>query len=272
MIYLQPVGGLCNRLRAIASVIKLGGGYKDSIVVLWEINSDVGAGYEDLFSVSWLRWYASIKGIHLTIYHYKSDEQDFVQEIKAATGESNCYSKDYADNIAFLDAYTASRGENNFFLTSGCHFFKCKRWYDFWWIMPNKNIRHEIRTIARKQGKACIGIHIRRTDNKKAIENSPIELFIGTMEKEIIKNPEVKFFLATDDMYIKEFIIKRFEEKIITNNTSTIRRDTKDGMMAAVTDLFALACTRKIYGSYWSSFTDMAAILGHTRLEIVKRH
>ena len=37
MIFLNPRGGLCNRLRVIGSAIKLGVAYDDFIIVFWRI-------------------------------------------------------------------------------------------------------------------------------------------------------------------------------------------------------------------------------------------
>ncbi len=47
--------------------------------------------------------------------------------------------------------------------------------------------------------KSTIGIHIRRTDNENAIRYSPTSLFIKRVQQEILIDPEVTFYLATDD-------------------------------------------------------------------------
>ena len=41
-------------------------------------------------------------------------------------------------------------------------------------------------------------------------------------------------------------------------------------MQAAVVDLFVLSKTRRLIGSYWSSFTDTAAELGNLPLTIAR--
>ena len=49
-----------------------------------------------------------------------------------------------------------------------------------------------------------------------------------------------------------------------------LRRNTLDGMQAAVIDLFCLANTNRIYGSYWSSFSEIAAQIKKAELVIVQ--
>ena len=83
------------------------------------------------------------------------------------------------------------------------------------------------------------------------------------MKKEIDANPDVKFFLATDDKDEEALLRKTFPGKIVSNENRTLRRDSLDGMYDALLDLFCLAACKKIIGSYCSSFTDTAASLGN---------
>ena len=53
-----------------------------------------------------------------------------------------------------------------------------------------------------------------------------------------------------------------FPGKIISNETRTLKRDSVDGMHDALLDLYCLSATDKLIGSYWSSFTDIAADMG----------
>ena len=63
--------------------------------------------------------------------------------------------------------------------------------------------------------------------------------------------------------------MQEYPDRIITQRTQ-VRRDTLDGMREAVVDLWCLAATQRIIGSYWSSFTDTAAELRQIPLEIVQ--
>ena len=104
-----------------------------------------------------------------------------------------------------------------------------------------------------------IGVHIRRTDNVTAIGKSGTDAFIRAMEAEIVADPEVRFFLATDEKKEEAILREHFGEKLLTNENRVIDRNSVQGMHDAMIDLFSLAATDKILGSYWSSFTDVAA-------------
>lgn len=114
------------------------------------------------------------------------------------------------------------------------------------------------------------GIHIRRTDNEMAVKYSPTSLFIDKMEKLLRINPNVKFFLATDEPSEERLFLDRFGDSIITHHKKSFDRNDPQAIRDAVIDLWFLAHCRKIYGSYWSSFSDVAALWGNIEKEILK--
>ena len=116
-----------------------------------------------------------------------------------------------------------------------------------------------------------IGVHIRRTDNEWAIKNSPEELFFDAISKEIAHDNNCKIYLATDDNSLKKVFKDRFSEKVITNDNCVIERTSIEGMRQGVVDLFLLATSNIIYGSFWSSFSEEAAKIGKCELKIIKK-
>ena len=108
-----------------------------------------------------------------------------------------------------------------------------------------------------------VSVHIRRTDQVTSIAYSKTENFIQLMNREIDADPNVKFFLATDDKEEEALLRKTFPGRIVSNENRTLRRDSLDGMYDALLDLYCLSSCKKIIGSYYSSFTDTAAALGN---------
>ena len=100
------------------------------------------------------------------------------------------------------------------------------------------------------------------------MQHSTPDGFRRAMWRAIQQHPEARFFLATDDAALKAELLSEFGERIVTQQTE-VRRDTVEGMRDAVVDLWCLAATQRIIGSYWSSFTDIAAELGGISAEIV---
>lgn len=118
-----------------------------------------------------------------------------------------------------------------------------------------------------------IGIHIRRTDNTVSIENSPLELFIENMDREMEKHSgNCAFFLATDDNEIKTTLLRRYgAEHIFTRTGIELSRAAQSGIRDAYIDVLCLSKCSKIYGSYWSSFSECAAEIGNIPLFICKK-
>ena len=141
---------------------------------------------------------------------------------------------------------------------------------DYSWLRPKQAILEEIKHNLISIGNAPIGLHVRRTDNKMAIKRSPLYLFIDKVEKILSENSQQRFFLATDDNGVKDEMMSRFPEHIFSRY-KLAKREDPNGLKDAVIDLFLLASCKSLYGSSWSSFSDVAADIGRIpfeRLEI----
>lgn len=137
-------------------------------------------------------------------------------------------------------------------------------------LQPQPHLQARIDELKSRFTRYTVGVHIRRTDNVKSLSESPVEAFRRAMNHEIQENFNTRFYLATDDESLKRTLVQQYSDRIITQRTN-VRRDTLAGMEEAVVDLWCLAATQKLLGSYWSSFTDMAAELGGIHPEIVRR-
>ena len=49
MIIIQPIGGLCNRMRAINSARVLAKKRGETLKVIWNVNPELGCPFEELF-------------------------------------------------------------------------------------------------------------------------------------------------------------------------------------------------------------------------------
>jgi hypothetical protein len=126
---------------------------------------------------------------------------------------------------------------------------------------PINNLNIQIEATALKYSNT-VGVHIRRTDHLISIKKSQTSKFITIMEDILNKNIQTTFFLATDDDDVKQELIKKFNKKIITNNIESYNRNESNSIQNALIDLYCLSKTKKIYGSYHSTFSQMSAIIG----------
>jgi hypothetical protein len=134
---------------------------------------------------------------------------------------------------------------------------------------PRPDILAEVnRASAELEPGKLVGVHIRGTDNVESVERSPVESFLVRMQKEVEQDPGARFFLATDDPATEQVVRGRFPGRVATR-PKVFARDKAEGARDALVDLLILSKCRLILGSYWSSFTDMAADLGGAQVEVV---
>ena len=113
-------------------------------------------------------------------------------------------------------------------------------------------------------------MHIRRTDNALSIEHSPLDLFFDCLDQELAAHSDLCIYLATDSEEVKQAMRARYGERIVCAE-SKADRSTTEGIREGIADLWTLARTQKIYGSFHSSFSELAAELGNIPLKTVTK-
>lgn len=135
---------------------------------------------------------------------------------------------------------------------------------------PVKEVIDNVNRFREQFSSHCIGLHIRRTDNIESINQSPTNLFIDKVKEEIDTHADTTVFLATDSDEVKNELRKIFGTRIITPNKEACRNNI-EGIRGGLIDMWTLSTTQKIYGSVGSSFSAMAASIGGTKFEMVKK-
>lgn len=138
------------------------------------------------------------------------------------------------------------------------------------YFIPVESIQQKLQQQKSSFNHETIGIHIRRTDHIIAIKESPTELFFRNMDEHIDKWPEARFYLATDSREEKKQFIKRYGSRIQTT-CKEADRTSIEGMRDAVKEFFLLSHCKEIWGSFDSSFSEMAAYMGGIPLKVVKK-
>ena len=133
---------------------------------------------------------------------------------------------------------------------------------------PVPPIEERIAALLQGGSGPVVGVHIRRTDHVEAIRHASVKRYEDMMEAELRQRPDVRFYLATDDSLVKEHMLEHFGKDRIITAQMDLARDSRAGMEGAVVDLFALSRTEKIIGSYYSSYSEIAAELGGIELII----
>lgn len=278
MIIVEPMGGLANRMRVIASGLSLNKQTGRKLLLIWNLKSELNCSFDSLFY--------PINDLNVTskkaIYkHVKANNQKKTHKkilsflINKSIGIDYCIKeKDFSDAIwlSKINLLNFVLKKQNLYIQTYQEFGENHA--EFSKFIPKEEIQDLIDTQTEKFNNNTIGIHIRRSDNKLSIEKSPLNLFIDKLNYEIEKDRNANFFLATDDLSSENELVKVFGDKIISYKKE-LNRNSEKGIKDAVVDLFCLSRTKFIYGSYWSSYSEIASRIGNIELvtlnkEIIK--
>ena len=274
MIYIVPNSGLANRMRVIVSGLSFSDKVNHRLTIIWNKDRSLFCSFSDLFEINEKIIVKNKSFILKTLI--KAQNSLLIK--KAICG---LYSIDFTLFDSNVKEFVWSTGSNfidykklpfkirNYFFST-CHEFHFETAY-LKLLSPVKSIQFEInKNSARFTGKT-IGVHIRRTDHLQSIVESPLHAFVAAMRLELMADPEINFYVATDDIKVEMLLINKFPGKIITYKKDYSRATVK-GIQDAMVDLYSLANTCKIYGSYFSSFSYMASRIGNIPLVIIRKH
>ncbi len=261
MLTIEPIGGLCNRLRAIDSAVALGHDIGLPVHVLWRIHSRIGSSYCDLFQTP----EEICKLEEFTSGFLKLNRARIGRALDVRRPRSYCLEKDIRDLVKAEFDFRQLKGRKRLYFKTLCRFFRpygIKRLF-----RPTPALQQVIdNQCAEFQN--CVGVHIRRTDHGPSIKYSPTSMFIEKMKKQLQETDCETFFVATDDESEDELLKRTFGDRIVTHPKQSRARDNPQAIKDAVIDLFCLSRTDRIIGSAFSSFTHMAAEIEGIPLEI----
>lgn len=269
-LIIVPQGGLANRMRAIASAVVVAGRLNRPLTVVWHRNFELDAPFEILFQTDGLPFELAEPGsLKYHFYYEEPRKRNLFLSRFFVWLAGNAFERDLQllseDEVI---ARLASR-KSDIVINSGYQFAGLGS--DFFSSLFR--FSKEVETAKRdmlKGKKPQASLQIRRTDNANSIRQSPLECFEEVIEKHIAENPEFLFFLATDDNETKSILSSRYSGHIVFNPREA-RRDTPEGLVDAAAEFLIMAESPIIYGSYWSSYSEIASLYGDTRLVVVRR-
>lgn len=230
ILHLRVQGGLCNRLRTIASGLKWrNAAGADELVIHWNLDREMNARFTDFFEVP--------EGLAFR----ERDHEPFLEHLLFSPRLRKIIRTWHSDYENWLSAA------------------------DFSWVRLTDEMTNRVAAIRGQLPARCVGVHIRRTDNVESIRRSPIEAFYREMDAAIANGAE-GFFLASDNDLVKQDLRARYGAEKIFTCADVAERSSKNGVRDAVVDLMLLASTTRIIGSCYSSFTDVAAAIGGVEL------
>jgi hypothetical protein len=135
-------------------------------------------------------------------------------------------------------------------------------------LRPRPALEAHVDEVLRAGGSGpLVGVHIRRTDNAKAIAESPTAAFVVLMDA---YPPETRFVVATDDAAERAFFESRYGGDRVITVAEVLNRSSTLGGIDAFLDFLALSKCQEILGSFNSSFSELAAAYGGCPLKVVR--
>jgi hypothetical protein len=295
MIYFRPLGGLCNRIRAMDSIISLAIDYGHKVIVLWVQNEKCNCPYSSLFKppentdikIVEVKHELEISKVYALDNYEESIHENFkiifptvhLDDFLLNKELSSVYNWKLYNGIKSseeIDALFIKKidlklkkllTKETIYITSCYRLSPLKNKYTF--FKPIDKIVKKVDAITIKFNNT-IGIHIRRTDHIVSKKYSALKKFELEMGKYILLEDSTTFYLSTDCKETKNQLVSKFKNRIIKQEINSYDRNDKTAIKEALVDLLALSKSKKIIGSYLSSFTDMAVDIGGLEKQIIK--
>ncbi len=277
----QPLGGLANRMRVVAKCYEIAQAAGVQMQVNWISDGDCGAYWHDLFvlpdfpimdngasrQVVWMsrKWYH-----RLPVLIYKLKNRINVMLTAPTTDILIDEDEQHPEKFCHKVEQWLRQGKR-IFLSTGSFLGNPA---DLSMFQPIAVLQRQIDNFFNTHihdanlSSHLYGVHIRRTDNTWSIESSPLELFVHTIQSVIDTDSAAVFFLATDDQPTIETLKEKFGSRIIVRDKEFSRLSAK-GIQDALIDMWLLSKTQHIYGSFFSSFSEMASWIGGIPLTVL---
>lgn len=135
-------------------------------------------------------------------------------------------------------------------------------------LEPHRDVADRARSFhdARLAGEPYVGVMIRAhaVSHAKTREHSPLSWYVGRMRAIRRVRPNVPFFVSCDVADVASAITAEFPRSFTLTDKG--KYNSAAGLRAAVVDLYLLASSAYLLGPHYSSFPEMAQILGGSSL------
>ena len=268
-----PVGGLANRMKAVASsfILAQQNQIKTNVIWFqdWALHAPFNTVFEPIHSPNICIKEASL--IDHIIYDRPRAKNLYIPRLFQYFIFRSClYEKTIQDLKKQNFNFNNWIQKGHVYMASYLDFQEISTDILRQLFIPLPPIQARIDHLSQQFSPYTLGVHIRRTDNTASIEQSPIELFFTAIDKEIDLYADASIYLATDDESVKQELQKRYGKRLIFAKDKA-DRSSITGIQGGIVDMYALARTQKILGSFHSSFSELAAQVGNIPLEIIKK-
>lgn len=272
-ITLVPVGGLANRMRAIASAVELSRICNCHLDIFWFRDKGLNCPFHELFcdiNSENVTLYEETP-VNKIIYDRPRKRNLWIPILAQELIFNECIYEDevkeYCHNVSYFES-SVNRGK--LYIASCYPLIEYSDTVLSGLFTPSGNIKPVVASRISDMSEYRIGVHIRRTDNTVSIKNSPDELFYKAIDDEIRNNGSTTIYLATDSEEVKSSFKNKYGTRLFTSS-QVVDRNSVSGISEAVSEMYILSMMNKIYGSWGSTYSEVAAALGGIPITILRK-
>ena len=247
ILNLEVNAGLCNRLRALIAGICWAEKLDRKLIVFWpSFKPECAAAFYQLFAPDSVPEWVAI------VNNYLEKPETCLQ----APDARRIFSTREKDQVIDIKSHgNFWDGDRDIYL------------YHLRRLRPSREVQDLLDKWERNElNSTDIAVHIRMTDNEKAIRLSPFQLFVGKIHE--LGTSKVAVF--SDEPRAVQALQEMFGGRIVSFETVR-KRNTLEGMIEAAAVFFALARKRQIFGSANSSFSEIAREYGGVELVLLRQ-
>ena len=272
-----PQGRLASRLRAVASAVDLYREAEKPVEIVWFESEDFNAPHERLFTLSPKyvpphitlregRWYERLTNdLPGKNNLYASAPFVFVRYDLVLRGERERL-RDVPGKDWRADLLTLSSKPGERVLLSADSSISVKSHLIYRYLEPTVEVLGVRNSRMSGWGSNVVGIHLSRPRGQESFAESPTELYIRRMQRMIEEDPTTTFFLATTDDDEQERLQTIFRNRVFAFR-SISEPGSPESIIEAFGELLALSSTRMILTTPHSTFSEVAAEMGHIPVE-----
>ena len=259
--WVRVTGGLCNRMRTLASAIGYAKETNRELRVCWPTTPFLQT-YPLWQWRNWTKWGRfpaehRFEAALRDLWDVQLNEVSWVEWTSFVNSSGSIESEfpprlDCSDELLHLHT---------------CHEFfaglsKTPREY-YEELVPQRVITSAVQKQISILGSSrpLFGIHVRSfAAHEATVAKSPLEWFVTRIEALHSQFPEARFYLVTDSAPVSEQLHRQFPGLLCEQDRCS-GYNTRPAIQKALTDVYVLSTTDYILGSYFSSMSYMSATL-----------
>jgi hypothetical protein len=246
-LHLKPRLGLANRMRALASGMWMAERLALRLVLSWEDDAGLACPFQALFSNVLDRDARALGGLSTAPLRdprfVDPDLRDDHDVVEIASCQP--FSHDPAVEAYSDEFWTAVRP----YLLA---------------LTPVEEVQRRVAALAASFEDTTLGVHVRW--DGQHFKYTTAEMFFPEIDAILEREPATRIFLASDSPAAIERFRERYRGAVLTldgpGRPGPRRRDDVAALRDALADLLLLLRTRRLLGTFYSSFTELAGVLG----------